>query len=295
MKYFYTATLFLFISIAQAQQDVIPISQNGLWIMGSGSFPIGEWVLDTPWRITISDTVNVNDTLYLQFSNFGTCSGDTTTIESFLLREDSGKYYHKNNIADPEQLWFDFTLDIDDTVALNWGNDTLELSVIAIDYVILQDGIQRRKWTLQYIDIPWTEQWIEGIGNVDFGWKLFGNGGTFDINMWLRCYYENNEWVGTFEDLGSNVDCCSLVGVSETDLHNLNLYPNPANNRLTIESPTEISMVEITDMMGRIIMLSEPHALRTTLNIDLMSEGCYFINVKWSNGKGITQKFVKQY
>jgi Secretion system C-terminal sorting domain len=293
MKYIYTAILILLSTTSQAQQDILPISQDGLWIMGSGSFPIGQWVLDTPWRIAISDTVNVNDTLYLQFSNLGICSDNTFSNDAFLLREDSGKYYHKNNITDPEQLWFDFTLDVGDTVGLKWGSDSLELSVLALDSVILQDGTQRRMWTLQYTDILWTEQWIEGIGSADWGWMLFGSGGAFDLNLWLRCYYENDEWVGSFEYSSLEPGCCSIVNVPEIDLNNLRVYPNPANNHLTIESPSSISMIEITDMMGRIVFVSRPLASLFTLDMDVIPQGCYCITAVFGNDDVVKTKFLK--
>ncbi len=297
MKNILILILILCLKKAWTQQEIIPISQDGVWIMGSGSFQLGVWTLDAPWRIGITDTVNINDTLYLQFSYLGVCTDNTTLNEDFLLREDSGKYYHKDNIAAQEELWFDFTGEVGDSIWLsNVINSQIEftpLIVSAIEVVTLGDGSQRRMWTLQYVDFEETEQWIEGIGSTEWGWKGYGPGNTADINLWLRCYYENELWVDSFTFIDPGTNCCSIVGVQELEQARLNLYPNPTTDQLNVECPSSISALELVDITGRRIIVSKPMSSRATLNLDLLPQGCYYIIAILDSGGRLSAKVIK--
>lgn len=286
-----------------AQNEPIPISENGIWIEGSGSWdPFGNFVYNTPTGLMITDTVYVNDTLYLELTGFEYCNGGTLYGQTFLLREDSGKYFYKHDTETEEKLWFDFTLEVGDTINLDHcyssSAEQEQLTVISIETVTLGNGSERRKWTLEYSDNQsgfylTTEEWIEGIGNVQQGWRHPTAQTCIDIGHWLRCYYENDEWVESFEFIAPGTTCCNIVSVLEQGKMEYTLYPNPATEGLTIQSSLIVTSVEISDTTGRIVCTTQPNTTSVKVNIESLSTGCYFVVATTENGIIETLKFLK--
>ncbi len=70
----------------------------------------------------------------------------------------------------------------------------------------------------------------------------------------------------------------------------LNIYPNPANDVLNIETATPLSIVQVFDVQGREILTS-----KNTQNISTASfkSGLYFIKAFDEKGRFVTKSFVK--
>jgi Secretion system C-terminal sorting domain len=296
-------------NILQAQEDIIPISPNGVWTMQGGSWVLDQFVYYPPVGIGIESVVAVNDTNYFQFSSFDFCDGSTVYSPYFLIREDMGKYYFRNDEADVEQLWFDFTLEVGDTIFLEHCYQDImpdiispeQLTVLNIEPTILDNGSIRRKWTLQYSNIQsgmylMTEEWIEGIGSVSQGWKHPLAQSCIDSGYSMRCYYENGEWVdafGAFNGAISDTACCDLVGITEMLQATLAISPNPAQKELDVQSATITSSIEVFDQIGRMVFTAHPNSRSTKLNIETLSSGCYFIVVTSEKGVIEAMRFVK--
>lgn len=73
-------------------------------------------------------------------------------------------------------------------------------------------------------------------------------------------------------------------------------YPNPASDFITIETFDDMlqnTIIELTDMQGRIFLEENYTERKKTINLLNFSEGIYFINVK-SNGRIIKSfKIIK--
>jgi hypothetical protein len=92
-------------------------------------------------------------------------------------------------------------------------------------------------------------------------------------------------------------DCkqISNVGFDEYNAEsNLRFYPNPAKTVLNIESNNAVE-VSILDIIGHQVMshINTRNAL-TTINIEQLPAGVYFIKCKFENNKSVTRKFIKQ-
>ena len=92
-------------------------------------------------------------------------------------------------------------------------------------------------------------------------------------------------------------DCkqISNVGFDEYNAEsNLRFYPNPAKTVLNIESNNAVQ-VSILDIIGHEAMsyTSTRNAL-TTINVEQLPAGVYFIKCKFENNKSVTRKFIKQ-
>ena len=92
-----------------------------------------------------------------------------------------------------------------------------------------------------------------------------------------------------FGVFGKNV----TLGVSAVSNDMLSVYPNPASDRLTIQTgSTDKTNVEISDLSGQIVARYELSGTDNTIGIAGLSTGSYFIKVS-SNATSSVKKFVK--
>ena len=56
------------------------------------------------------------------------------------------------------------------------------------------------------------------------------------------------------------------------------IYPNPAHNELHIEG-TDIHSIEVTNLLGQVVLSSHNASISTTLNIESLQPGIYFVRV----------------
>ncbi len=68
----------------------------------------------------------------------------------------------------------------------------------------------------------------------------------------------------------------------------LQLYPNPAKNEITISIPSDVTNYEVIDVLGQILLKGNLQNHKTTLDISTLSSGVYFVV-----GGGYQLKFIK--
>ena len=96
------------------------------------------------------------------------------------------------------------------------------------------------------------------------------------------------------------VKTLSGEGFNEMMLNSVKIYPNPANDRLYIETQTltqtltQTQTIEIYDIYGRRQNLrnSETQKLRNSIDISELNSGVYFVKIKTENGE-VVKSFVK--
>ena len=79
------------------------------------------------------------------------------------------------------------------------------------------------------------------------------------------------------------------VGVKQYSNHTVNIYPNPSNGNFTIESDTELGKIFIHDMLNREVYSAKINQTNTTINIESLVSGIYYVTIS-----GNTIKIVKQ-
>lgn len=82
----------------------------------------------------------------------------------------------------------------------------------------------------------------------------------------------------------------STVELSKTDIE---LYPNPANKTLTIQTEVALDQIEIYSITGTLVAYEKTTGNINTIDIDNLSNGIYLLKAT-SNGASIIQKFVKE-
>lgn len=80
---------------------------------------------------------------------------------------------------------------------------------------------------------------------------------------------------------------------SDVTFSNLNFFPNPVKNGLTISNKSVIDSIEITSILGQNILLQKVNSLQTEINLSVLSSGIYFVKVI-SEGQEKTIKIMKE-
>jgi hypothetical protein len=94
----------------------------------------------------------------------------------------------------------------------------------------------------------------------------------------FRCYSDDN--FSTYKPFYAN-DCEYLVGVEESQMHKLVIYPNPSAGKFTIEAPLEAGQViAIFDLNGQLVyrQLLMKSGFSQTLDIEL-NPGIYLVQL----------------
>ena len=113
-------------------------------------------------------------------------------------------------------------------------------------------------------------------------------------NIDLRCIqvnnvdYSVNNWPNIDGTVIYALDCSNL-DITDFDLGNFRLYPNPASNIINIEfkNSSEIKKIFIYNSLGQLIIEEN----QTKIDVSKYSKGLYFIEITSSNGKAI-KKFI---
>jgi PKD repeat protein len=124
------------------------------------------------------------------------------------------------------------------------------------------------------------------LGGSSFQWN-FGDGTVLNGENPEHTYQAPGEYtisLTAFDATGACSDQFSItvqvdpVGVTEVAEMKLNLYPNPANEQVTIEAPRALDTIRIYDLTGRTVLVSESiGSPRTTINVAAFTAGVYFV------------------
>jgi hypothetical protein len=151
--------------------------------------------------------------------------------------------------------------------------------------------VERRKITLQFYNYAWVT-WIEGIGNIEgllMDWRSYTMAMDPIPNVRLRCYEHNEECLySDFSFDESIYDCYTplYAGLEENETqNNILLYPNPAKERLYINTSLPIKELTICNLLGQEIQKYNMTEKTSSIDISGLKEGVYF--VKLSNEKGV--------
>jgi hypothetical protein len=136
--------------------------------------------------------------------------------------------------------------------------------------------------------------------------NYYQNGETYDANNFEKSF-EYKEWNadGTKVTLGDSIVYYfhTVVGINElaTQHEGITVYPNPASNNITIESPQEEvgsdskqeAVIEITNIQGQLIKTLATSGNKTNIDVSVLPSGVYVIEVRTEKGVFVN-KFIKE-
>lgn len=92
--------------------------------------------------------------------------------------------------------------------------------------------------------------------------------------------------------LGFANDCTFTASVSDLNMDDLLVYPNPATSELNIELPaTLVSSAKIYDLAGRLVLEQESTSLSFKIDVNSLESGTYSIAFEFDGGM-LTKRFV---
>jgi hypothetical protein len=87
-------------------------------------------------------------------------------------------------------------------------------------------------------------------------------------------------------------DCGATAGIDDEILtEGLNLYPNPASNRLSIQSKLPLEKVEIYSILGK--KVKDIESGFNSISLDNLSKGIYILRIHSENGTTV-RKLIKE-
>jgi len=119
---------------------------------------------------------------------------------------------------------------------------------------------------------------------VATGWVSPADGSTQDV------------WIIKVDSMGCIVGGCnSTVDVSNVDIDEstFNLYPNPANDFIDIETDFKNCYFSVFDVTGKLMLRKNIYQNKTRIDLSNYANGFYFIQLQ-SDDRMITKKFIKQ-
>ena len=200
---------------------------------------------------------------------------------------------------------FDLLFDADcvDTNSLTTNSVTYSnlFGTYQTDYIRVADFTQKAEGKISFgitrFGVPPINGNGDSILNVSF--KLINgcNGGYFHIipNI-LGCDSADGGPI-----LLSNVgDSIRVIATGPSAINNveitsrIKIFPNPANDLLTIYSPNNISsVITLYDVNGQIILTQNFIGVMQNIDISPLASGVYIINVR-NSSETITQKIIKE-
>lgn len=91
---------------------------------------------------------------------------------------------------------------------------------------------------------------------------------------------------------GSAFVPCDVTTVRDTERHSLQLYPNPATDRIALNCDEMIVEYRITDPMGRLQTVQRPMTHSVALHLHRWAPGVYHLRAILNNGDEASRNFV---
>lgn len=166
---------------------------------------------------------------------------------------------------------------------------------LSIDNIVLSDINGDNN--LDILVSNWTSQsvlWYANLnGQGDFGERNSIGSGTiiFDVedidedgDLDVITPSINSDAITWYENNG-------ILGVSNNTLEAFNIYPNPAQHEITINSENHIHTSSIYNILGQLVIEKGEDS---KINISSLNSGIYIIKVSFDNGKIGIKRMVKE-
>ena len=259
----------------------------------------GPWngTISSYYSITISGDTIISSLNYHKLSTpfvqsiiSGNCTPYINSGYYGAIREDTSnrKVFYVPPFAISEQLLYDFTMQVGDTVkgflaSFTFPPDTVQ----SIDSVLVGSDY-RKRWILSSC---YDIHLIEGIGST-YGLIQLSPGCITDLPGYtLTCFTQNG--MALYPDTVTN---CTLI----TDVENMNsekysvtIYPNPFSDMLNLTIYNkEFSEIILYDIASR-KLLQQKFVNSVSLNTEQLAKGIYLYEVRCENRLCKKGKLVK--
>jgi len=133
------------------------------------------------------------------------------------------------------------------------------------------------------------------VGQIGQWWRSIEFSAERYYSIWLSRSSSNaSAYTWGDKNAGYSVRCISDSSLSNTtfETNSLKLHPNPAESFLNINIDSNLinQPYSIIDGLGRVVLYGKLNQVNTTLNVEYLSKGVYFIKVSGYSAS----KFIKE-
>lgn len=181
---------------------------------------------------------------------------------------------------------------VSDVLDTKLDETTIKMVDASATYVLKRIG-NNLTWTFSGINLPPSNPNSSTIGHGHITFQIkpkFGYAVGDIIPNTANIYFDFNPAIVT------NNCTTEFVATLENEkfaFNNLNYFPNPVKNSLTISNASAIDEVEITSVLVQKMISKKVNDLQTEINLSELANGVYFVKVT-SNGQEKTIKIVKE-
>ena len=72
------------------------------------------------------------------------------------------------------------------------------------------------------------------------------------------------------------------------------LYPNPAQDKFSIESDVDIKQIKMYNQVGQVVLEFDDIKPQPSYDISILSKGVYFVELSSVQGKKTVRKIIKK-
>ena len=294
---------------------------------------VRQWIDAIRMISRANDTITIDGQKYHILRDDGGYAGTCpySVYDEYYVRESESRdklyfrFYVSSHLADSitsEMLVMDLSLNVGDTLdTKSWDKcpylGDRPTPKITVDSIFYLDGRKIMRTTcIAYHNHPYysvisdTLFFIEGVGpSMGIGFPLHAKGALYCAEgiLWesgisIRCHFADSildfhytnyysmdmDWWGDvcyFYEPGGNI--------TGTDSQSVNIYPNPAQNTITINGtiPPQ-SSYRIVSSDGKTVRSGTLSDSSNSINVSNLKKGLYLISIESSHNKTI-KKFVK--
>jgi len=161
---------------------------------------------------------------------------------------------------------------VSDTVNVPNTNTTDSSTAQKIDYAACPSSE-----VLFYKIIGGGHTWPNGIINTGFGPTCRDFDGSTEIWNFFNRY---------------TLSSTTAIHDISKDEAEINVYPNPVEDKLTIDMNTEIKTIEVFNLLGEQVLTREIYTAKAQLNIATLANGIYVLRIN-TPGFSLTRRIVK--
>lgn len=201
-------------------------------------------------------------------------------------REQDGKLFYISGANSSEELVFDMSANVGDTIHIVSGDYDIPLRVDSVYYKEDMQGLKRKHIRVRCTKYePVTLEWVEGLGAVS---EFFGLCAVDGFYFSIACVYKNDVQFFSNEKFDS---CWYSTEVSTIDAKNkqVSFYPNPTHDRLFISGVQGEISGGVYSLYGQKLLPVNGK----TIELSSLPEGVYIVDVSDNNDNRYVHRIVK--
>ncbi|MCD4697511.1 MAG: T9SS type A sorting domain-containing protein [Bacteroidales bacterium] len=272
----------------QAPSNIIPVFTNGIisnnfsGSKGGGVNMIGDATANFSEMAIFSNSAIFGGGVYCSFSNINM---DKVTLTDNTAQTGGGIYFSQvngyTNIVSNSILWGDYP----DEIFLDGGQPQITYSDVMGGFA----------GTGNINEDPWFVN--SDNNNFELSWDNFPNE-SFSKSPCIDSGHPHAKYDpdGTRADMGAYYfhQSYSVSPASKKVVEKISMYPNPAQNSISLFSEAPVENVQVCSLSGKVMIEINNFELNNKYDISDLKSGIYIVRINQSNGESITKKLIKK-